>query len=47
MLALPEQGVGGHIVHHIVHPAHVPLEVEAQAVEVLLGLKSTSSSGRM
>ena len=45
MLALPEQGIGGHIVHHIVHPAHVPLEVEAQAVEVLLGLGDVGVGG--
>ena len=31
MAAGPEQRVGAHVGQHVVHPAHVPLEVEAQA----------------
>ena len=30
VVILPEVGVQLHVVEHIVHPAHVPLEVEAQ-----------------
>ena len=30
VLALAEQRVGGHVVHHVVHPAHIPFKVEAQ-----------------
>ena len=30
VLTLAEQGISGHIVDHIVHPAHVPLKAKAQ-----------------
>ena len=31
VVARAEQRVGAHVAEHVVHPAHVPLEVEAQA----------------
>ena len=31
VVAGPEERVGAHVADHVVHPAHVPLEVEAQA----------------
>ena len=34
VLALAEQRVGGHVIHHVVHPAHVPLEVKTQTAVV-------------
>ncbi len=34
MVAASEQGIHGHIPEHVVHPAHVPLVVEAQAPQV-------------
>ena len=30
----PIYGVEGHIAQHIVHPAHVPFEVEAQSADI-------------
>ena len=34
MIVLAEQGIGFQVVAHVVHPAHVPLEVEAQTALV-------------
>ena len=34
VIVLAEQGIHGHVAQHIVHPAHVPLIIEAQAADV-------------
>ena len=41
MMMLPEEGVQLEIVAHIIHPAHVPLEIEAQSAN----LRGTADQG--